>query len=129
MKKIIVTIFLLLYLIPTFGVNVTVHYCGGEISSVSFGEAGIDKCACGSKKMKKNCCQDKKFSFEVDDDQSKTPEAAITFLKSFDIQTFLPKAFKFDYNYFPQITSGDYFHHPPNNVKTALYILHQVFRI
>lgn len=129
MKKFVVTILLLLYLIPTFGINVTVHYCGGEISSVSFGTVATDKCACGSKKMKKNCCQDKNFSFEVDDDQSKTQVVEITFLKYFDIQADLPKAFQFDYQYFPQIATEDYFHHPPNNVKPPLYILHQVFRI
>ena len=129
MKKFVVTILLLLYLIPTFGINVTVHYCGGVISSVSFGAVATDKCACGSKKMKKNCCQDKKFSFEGDDDQSKTQIVAITFFKFCDIQAVLPKTFQFDYQYFPLIAAENYFHHPPNSVKPPLYILHQVFRI
>lgn len=129
MKKFVVTLLLLLYLIPTFGVNVAVHYCGGEISSIFFGSTTADKCACGSKKMKKNCCRDKNFSFEVDDDQSKTQVVDISFLESFNIQAVLPKAFLFDSQYISLVTEEDYFYHPPNNVKQSLYILHQVFRI
>ena len=116
-------------MIPTFGINVNVHYCGGEISSISFGTSDADKCACGIKKMKKNCCEDKNFSFQVNDDQIKTQGFTIISPNSFSVQVFSPKAFQFENNYFPLITSEDYFHHPPNKVKPPLFLLHQVFRI
>jgi len=120
---------LLLYLIPTFGINVTVHYCGGEISTISFGTVTKDKCACGSKKMKKNCCEDKNFSFEVDDNQAKTQESVLTFTNPLNFNIALPQSFEFSYTFFPVLVSTDYFHHPPNYVKQPLYILNQVFRI
>ena len=129
MKKFVVAILLLLYLIPTFGINVTVHYCGGEISTISFGTVTKDKCACGSKKMKKNCCEDKNFSFEVDDNQAKTQESVLTFTTPLNFNIALPQSFEFSYTFFPVLVSTDYFHHPPNYVKQPLYILNQVFRI
>ena len=129
MKKFVVTILLLLYLIPTFGVNVTVHYCGGEFSSLTFGTSAKNKCACGSKKMKKNCCEDKTFSYKVDDDQAKTQECLLTFSNSFNLDVAPPSSVEFYYFYYPSIVSEYYFHHPPDKVKLPLYILNQVFRI
>lgn len=52
MKKFAVTILLLLYLIPTL----CQCYCAllyGEFASLTFGTSEKNKCACGSKKMKK----------------------------------------------------------------------------
>ncbi len=129
MKKFVITILLFLYLIPTFGINVTVHYCGGNISSIAFGAVNKDKCACGSNKMKKNCCEDKTFSFEVDDDQTRTQESVLTFTYSLVFDITLPQSFEFSYTSFPVLASSDYFHHPSNYVKPPLYILNQVFRI
>jgi hypothetical protein len=129
MRKFVVTLLLLLYMIPTFGVNVNVHYCGGELSSISIGAKSENPCTCGSKKMKKNCCEDKTFSYEVDDNQAKTQECLLTFSNSFNLDVALPSSFEICYVCFPTIVSEYYFHHPPNNVKPPLYILNQVFRI
>jgi hypothetical protein len=129
MRKFVVTLLLLLYMIPTFGVNVTVHYCGGEFASLTFGTSEKNKCACGSKKMKKNCCEDKTFSYEVDDEQAKAQECLLAFSNSVNIDFALPSPIEFCYSYFPSIETEYYFHHPPNFVKQPLYILNQVFRI
>jgi outer membrane protein W len=106
-----------------------VHYCGGELSSISIGAKSENPCTCGSKKMKKNCCEDKTFSYEVDDNQAKTQECLLTFSNSFNLDVALPSSFEICYVCFPTIVSEYYFHHPPNNVKPPLYILNQVFRI
>ena len=129
MKKIIVTLLLILYLIPTSGINLSVHYCGGKISSIYFGTITTDKCACGSKKMKKNCCQDKNFSFQVDDEQIKATTSKLSFAKSFNLQIPFLHTFEFGYNPYFSITTTDYFHFHPNYIKQPLYILNQVFRI
>lgn len=129
MKKIATTFLLLLYLIPIFGVNVTVHYCGGEISSIFLGETSDNKCACGVKKMKKNCCEDENFSYQVDDDHAKAQQFSISTPKTFDIQAIQPLSFQLANVFFPLITLDDYFHHPPDNKKQPLYILNQVFLI
>lgn len=129
MKKLVITLLVLLYVIPTFGINVTIHYCGGEISLISFGTATTDKCACGNKKMKKNCCQNKNYSFQIDDNQIKTPASEITFTSSLNLQIPLLHTFEFEYNHHFLVFNTNSFLHPPNKVKPPLYILHQVFRI
>ncbi len=129
MKKTAITFLLLLYLTPTFGVNVTVHYCGGEISSIFFGKTSDNKCACGVKKMKKNCCEDKNSSCQVNDDHAKPQQFSISPSKTFDIQAIQPLIFQLTNVFFPLITPDDYFHHPPDNKKQPLYILNQVFLI
>lgn len=129
MRKIAVILLFILYLTPTFGVNITVHYCGGEFSSLTFGTTAKNKCACGSKKMKKNCCKDKIFSFQVHDDQLKTKVVNISIPKIFNFQVVLPKDFQFNYQYFPLFTQEGNFQHLPNNEKPPLYILNQVFLI
>lgn len=129
MRKIAVILLLLLYLIPTFGINITVHYCGGEFSSLTFGTTAKNKCACGSKKMKKNCCEDKTFSYEVDNDQAKIQECLLNFSNSFNLDLALSASFELCYVCFPSIVTEYYFYHPPNKVKPPLYILNQVFRI
>jgi hypothetical protein len=129
MKNFAVTILLLLYLTTTFGVSVNVHYCGGELSSVSIGAKAETTCSCGSNKMKKNCCEDKTFSFEVDNDQAKTQECILTFPNSFNLDVTLPSSFEFCYVSAPTMVSKYYFHHPPNNVRAPIYILNQVFLI
>ncbi len=129
MKKIAVIFLLFLYLISSSGINVAIHYCGGKISSISFGETKLDKCACGNKEMKQDCCKDKNVYSNALDDQSITKTVELTVLNFFSIQAILPIGFKFNYQYFPTFTSDDYFHHPPNRLKLLLYILHQVFRI
>lgn len=64
------TIFLmLLYLVPTVGINCTVHYCGGEVASITVNNIGkSEKCPCGTKRISKKCCEDKDFSLEFGDE-------------------------------------------------------------
>ncbi len=130
MKKISAIILLLFYMIPSFGINVTIHYCGGEISSISLlGSTTEDKCACGIKKMKNNCCKDSNFYFQVDDKQIQAQQTSINPIKSFAIQLMLTKILDVNYSYSHLETNGDYFYHPPNKLKTPIYIFQQVFRI
>ncbi len=130
MRKLIVTLMLLLYVIPNFGINITVHYCGGKFSSLSLaGTSPENKCACGNKKMKQNCCQDKDFLLQFDDVQIQPSQNVVTFAKSFKFPMVLPQTVQFEYDFCPLTYNSDYFPPPPNNVKPPLYLLHQVFRI
>jgi hypothetical protein len=54
------------------GLAVSLHYCGGKVSSISIG-AKSKKCACGKKKMAKSCCKDKTATLSIDDDQYSSP--------------------------------------------------------
>ena len=129
MKRIVAIILFFLYVIPAIGINISVHYCGGEISSVSFGSGYVEKCACGSKKMKTDCCKNKQISFKLKSDQQKTSHVALNFFKSV---TFLPIVFStYSFSFQPafdkNIAYNDY--QPPDKLKQPLYILHRVFRI
>jgi hypothetical protein len=59
---------LFVYLCFNTGLAVSLHYCGGKVSSISIGEKQ-KKCACGKKKMAKSCCKDKTTTLAIDDDQ------------------------------------------------------------
>lgn len=129
MKKIVIFIYLLLYLVTVTGFSYTVHYCGGEVSSVLFHTPTSDKCICGSNKMKKNCCKDKTVSIKIEDGQVNTQNCLITFKNLLNLQIDLPQSFCFEYSHFPILVLEDYFHHPPDVEKHPLYILNKVFRI
>ncbi len=118
-----------LYLIPVIGFSYTLHYCGGEVSSVLFYTSTSDKCICGSNKMKISCCEDKTVSIKIEDEQVNTQNNIITFPNLLDIDVDLPQSFNLEYYHFPVLILEDYFHHPPDILKQPLYILNQVFRI
>jgi len=129
MKKILATILLILYLMPTFGLNVTVHYCFGKIASVSLGSSATNQCVCGIKKTTRSCCIDKNFTFQVDDNQIKTQNCVISINKSLGIKALNPISFKFEQLNFSLVVFKHNFYHPPNKAILPLYILNQVFRI
>lgn len=130
MKKVASILLMLIYLIPAIGINGSVHYCGGEIASITINGIGSsEKCSCGSNRMKSDCCSDENFSFQLEDEQYKTSPFSFNLEKSIDFSSTIIAQVYFDYNT-PFIQDGVYYpHHPPGNVKTPLYILHQVFII
>ena len=72
MKRIFVAIILVIYTLPAIGLYISVHYCGGEIASVSLGWEKSVKCPCGKKgKEIPGCCEDKDISIKLHDDQHK----------------------------------------------------------
>ncbi|MBO9583388.1 MAG: hypothetical protein J7574_04445 [Flavobacterium sp.] len=63
----------LLLLVSNIGFAFDVHYCGGEIASVSLkttAELVIEKKCCGSKEKKNSCCKDKVVHFEKKSDDA-----------------------------------------------------------
>ncbi len=129
MKKIIAKILMILYVIPLIGISITVHYCGGEISSISWFQTQDDKCDCGSEKMKGDCCQDKSFTFIANFEQIKSNKISD---EVFNVVFFeLPKVeqiFKhFDVSRLSQRKL--YWQHPPNLYTDPLFILNSVYRI
>lgn len=129
MKKALAVILFFLYVIPSMGINISVHYCSGKFSSVSIGSNYVSKCGCGSKKMKKECCQDQQFSFNIKYEQYKPSEIDFDFFKSF---TSCPLAFiAYSCSFQPLVGGNSSYnaYHPPTQLKQSLYILNQVFRI
>ena len=117
-------------MIPAIGITGVVHYCGGEIASINInGLESTNKCSCGSEEMESNCCDDKHFSFQLEDEQYKTPSVLFNLEASFDFLAAATPLLSFIYNSGLIQKENDYSHPPPDNVRPSLYILHQVFRI
>lgn len=76
MKQFIVLLAVLLYLVPSLGITVSAHYCGGELSGVSLGAVQEQACPCGSKRMQRNCCKDVVLSMKIKGDQQKVAPVA-----------------------------------------------------
>jgi hypothetical protein len=62
-----------LLLVSNIGFAFDVHYCGGEIASVSLNtsvSASPEKKCCGASEKKMSCCKDKIFHFEKKSDNA-----------------------------------------------------------
>ena len=129
MKKAIIILLLVCYLIPVTGMTVSTHYCGGKIASVSLQFSQTEKCSCGSKKMKKDCCKTKTCSISLKVVQQFTPQLVINFSNYFSFHPAMLHANDTSI-IFTDVDAGSYNkHHPPSSLKQPLYLSNRVFRI
>lgn len=129
MKRFFVITLMFLYMIPAIGVNVSMHYCGGELSSVSHRLSEKKKCECSPNKMKKGCCEDKQQTFKIDDSQQKAELFSQKFNNTLIFQVEKPFVFQTPIVY-KNIERVDYaLFHPPNLHRESIYLLNSVFRI
>lgn len=73
LKKCIGLFLAFLLLVSNIGFAFDVHYCGGEIASVSLNtsvSASPEKKCCGSSEKKSSCCKDKVVQFEKKSDNA-----------------------------------------------------------
>lgn len=77
MKKTASLLFLFLFLISHSGVAVTIHWCGGKISSVGLFSQVKPGCKCGKKPMKPGCCKDKTTVLKVKSNLSNTSKITL----------------------------------------------------
>jgi len=80
-KKATIIALIFLYLIPSIGISVTSHFCRGKLAFTSIRFLEVKKCACGSKKMKKGCCENKTQLIKLEDDQQKSQFGSVNFIK------------------------------------------------
>ena len=130
MKKLFASILMILYLVPSVGVTVSAHFCGGELMTVAYSDKKENKCFCGNKKMQKGCCEDTHVTLKMDDSHQKTELLAPKFVSALAILPSLPvetRTLPFTVESIDRV-SYDLFH-PPNLYKNPLYLLNRVFRI
>ncbi len=72
LKRIASILLFFLYLIPSIGIEVSAHYCGGELAKIIVIPSDEHPCPCNPKDMKDNCCSDKNFQFKLDVEHQKT---------------------------------------------------------
>lgn len=121
---------MLIYLVASSGINGSMHYCGGVLASISFDNDNTNKCACGSKEMKKDCCQDTTFYLHIEDGQQKASQVSFDFYKPFDMNAVLVTVSHSPFYELSWTLIRDCIsYHPPDNPNPPLYVLNQVFWI
>jgi hypothetical protein len=130
MKKIALLLILFMYLVPAIGITVSAHYCGSRITWVSVNfEDQEHKCACGSKKMKTDCCKDKVAFVKLDIKQLNTSYdfnvIATISDKLNPLQSYAHKSLWLATQHHIQVL----YLPPPDNLKHPLYVCHCTFLI
>jgi len=78
MKQIFSILISTYYLLVSTGIFINMHYCGGELESVSLlSEQKV--CCCDSNQMASNCCSNKQFLLQFDIDQKITASNTLSF--------------------------------------------------
>ncbi len=131
LRKIFIVSLSVLYLAVTAGLVVNMHYCMGDLSSVTFShdadhtDGACSKC--GMNKTENHCCSDEVTTFKLSDAQE-----ASGFSYSMDALSSanLPHSIslKDPLQGVSMIPSADYFS-PPPKLLNKVYISIQVFRI
>lgn len=73
MKKLLLSILTILYLVSTTGAMLETHFCMGEVADWSLGDSTGEKCGiCGMQKsagQDNGCCSDRENFLKITDDQ------------------------------------------------------------
>lgn len=67
MKKWLVILLAAFYLILVSGLNVSLHYCGGKLKTISLFNNGNENGCCGTKEKSKGCCNERSAFVKVKD--------------------------------------------------------------
>jgi len=132
MKKFLVSILAIVYLIVSSGATVHLHYCMGKLVSMGVLPNKNDKCGkCGKEKIdgKNNgCCKDEYKQLKIEKDQKAT-ELALQTMQSVAVE--IPVAFfEIPFDNFSSLTEKNpYGHAPPQSAAVAVYIRNCVFLI
>lgn len=130
MKKAIVTILAICYLIVTCGVVVNLHYCMDRLASFELFGGKVDKCGkCGMDFHKdNNCCKDEVQFVKMKDDQIKA--AVGSFLaSSSEAVPVITSDFLFSHLFNTDKQRHFLNHSPPLLSGQDTYLQNNVFRI
>ncbi len=128
MKKIIIGIVALIYIVVSSGIAMDIHYCMGKKAGVDFYSNGSDICGkCGMEEDKTGCCHDEHQFVKLSDSHQNVYNTIsfasynVDVINSFPfIELQLPTQFA---------TSSPSNHSPPYYNKPDACIMNCVFRI
>lgn len=128
MKRSIIILFATFYLVLVSGLNVSLHFCGGKIKSISFTGANDEKGCCGNKEKSKKCCHETSTYFKVSNDQFASHHCTLQ-VKSTTLFSFVylqpsNNVLKSNINYTALNN-----HSPPVLLNKPLYLQHKVLII
>lgn len=129
MKKATAILLMLLFLISQSGIALSLHWCGGKVTSIDVFSSHAHRCACKKKEMKPGCCKDKTTYFKVKTILAK--EASQIEIKQVFSKLFLRPFSKITigYVYNPVVRIADFYHPPPLMPKSPIYLLDRVIII
>ncbi len=127
MKKSVIAILAVLYLVTASGVVVNLHYCMGRLASVDYGNDSHKACGKCGMKASPGCCETESKVVKVQDEhqwaKSNLEVAQLSaVLPQFEIglNTLLQGEEKYSHSrYYP----------PPDPKANTIYLLNSVFRI
>lgn len=130
MKRLISILVLCCYTAGVLGMDVSLHFCGGSVQSISFNAGEKDGC-CGKKKKKMRCCRDKNLSYKHDKHAAGGHVSHHHDGHAGDIAAVLPHVFRLQK---PVVSAYrdlrlPVSHVPPDVHERHLYLLHNVFLI
>ncbi len=128
MKKAVALILSIFLLTTQSGMAVTIHWCGKRIASIQFFSAEKHLCACGKKKMKSNCCDDKTVVIKTQDVQVKSYKVVINVEPpKFDISE--PTLFNDELSSSNCLRVDDFYHPPPYKPSVPIFLQDRVLII
>jgi len=129
MKKFIAILVLCCYSAGVFGMDISLHYCGGSFHSISFKTRDDNGC-CGKKKKRMRCCKDKNLSYKLSEKHA-AQHISHHHHDVDDLVAILPVVYYSGRNHYA--LPGDRYvpvsHSPPDIYSPELYLLHNVFLI
>jgi|DEB19_MinimDraft_2_1074335.scaffolds.fasta_scaffold00414_3 hypothetical protein len=128
MKAFVIILFSAFYLLTSIGGSFNLHYCGGNLKTISFSSVS-EKTCCGKKIMKKGCCHNKTILIKVKDKHQSNKIDKITYTKVF----FSLDNSKIDVIYISSYSkenkTPENYHSPPIVLKTPIYLKNRVLII
>lgn len=130
MKKFILSITVMCYLLVSTGFIMSTHYCMNELSSVHFFEKESEVCGkCGMETHESNgCCRDEVKIVKLTQDQNKV-QTVVFELANIQLPVFLSSAYLVLPFYITDEKKYFLNHLPPLLSKQYTYLQHNVFRI
>jgi hypothetical protein len=127
LKKSAIILLTFFYSVCAVGMQVNVHYCHGNISSVSL-DFSKSNCCCEQSKTPKKCCSDKEVQLKIDSKTLQTTEKKTNETKVFVAA--LPKTISFPLaeKQFANASSTK-IHTAPRLSLSDSYLMYCVFRI
>ena len=129
MKKLPALILLIVFLIANSNVAMSMHWCGGRLVSVAIFSGTQHPCKCGQKAMKPDCCKNKTVEIKANKELIKSTT-------HFTLQNSATKILFIVNNIFLSSKQSDiitpyytFIIHPPNKLKTPIFLLDRAFLI
>lgn len=124
-KKVAILSLLLVYFTVTVGFTMSAHFCGGQVTKVSFSSK---KLFCGEKEMEMRCCHNKHIDVKVSDKHQTVNNAAQ--FQATDITLFLVPFQPFSIHQALAVKNNlDEYRGPPLHPSVPIIISNSVFRI